>query len=380
MKQLLKKIFPILWLKKLFLIVNKVKAKTWDRLFFSSYDPAPHEVILYEQKNPFLELAIDLSPFPEPIRKGFSRWSNPEWTQNQYIIDIQSDQLFIEGKTGWGIIGKRQLIYLSLGFGYAPYVHKPSVAESIFSNRKVVRLDHVVSLRDTGEENYFHFYNDILPKIYLLQDHGRFEEETTLVVSDRLWTKKYFQQFLSLAGLTHLRWHVQGSEWIKANRATFCKPYTHTYTYFVRSAHVLLGTSIPQPPVRIFLIRTSGSHRFLENEDEVFNTLSPYKFIKVDAASLTLDQQVKLFQSATDVVAVHGAGITNVIFRKDQPLRILELFHAHEYLPFHYIMLAHLFGFHYQALQGRPGKKSGNGGFYLEPHLVKQYCESIFAS
>jgi len=87
-----------------------------------------------------------------------------------------------------------------------------------------------------------------------------------------------------------------------------------------------------------------------------------------------------LFSDASDVIAIHGAGISNIIFRKGHALRLLEIFHINDYLPFHYIMLASIFGFNYQALRGTQGEKSGTGGFYLNPQKIQEYCRLNFSN
>lgn len=376
-KLLVKKIFPIIFLKKLFLIYNKIKINTVDALFFSQYIFKQEEIILEESKNPFLELNIDLSKFPQSIQRGFSRWCNPAWTQDQYIVKLCKPVL-IEPKSGWGIFNKRKLIYYSLGFSRAPYVPKPSIFVLLFGRKKTRYLPSVISLRDTGEENYFHFYNDVLSKLIFLQAHLPSEMKSHIVVSDRLWNKKYFQFYLQNTWLKELNWHIQTDEWIKTDEVVFCKPFTHTVTHLTALAAMV---KIPMRKTRmqkIFLTRHRNSLRFIENEDEIFFILMKYGFEKVDASVLSFEDQVSMFSSVSDVVAVHGAGISNIIFKQNGPLRLLELFHDYEYLPFHYIMLAHMLRFDYFAIEGMKSSQHSRGGFRIDPRKIEEYCATVF--
>jgi hypothetical protein len=376
MKKVLKFIFPVLFLKKAFLIFNQVKGKTWDRILFSSYQPTINEIILFRSKNPFIELSIDTANFSDDVNDGFSRWLDPTWMQDEYIVEIQS-ATYIESSTGWGVCGSNKLIYYSLGFAKADYVKKPSFEQIFLKQRREKHLGKVISLRDTGEENYFHFYNDIIPKLLLLRDHNLLDYEANIVVAKKLWEKNYFQHALKSTWLGQLNWYVQGEEWVKTCHVIFCKPYTHTKHYLSELVSLLR----PNPPVgsgRIFLTRPSGSFRYIENENEILEILNHYGFQKLDTTNLDLTQQIEIFSSASDLVSVHGAGITNIIFREGATMRILELFHKNEYLPFHYVMLANIFGYKYNAIRGEKGKKSSDGGFYVDPWKLEAYCKSVY--
>ncbi len=373
MKATLKKIFPILWLRKTAFWINTLKIKVLDPLLFKEYVPAPDEILLHENKNPFLELNIDTTAFTPNVQKGFARWNDPSWTQDQYIVEIKDKTVRIDPQRGWGIVGKNKLIYFSLGFARAPYVRKPTLTQA--STSKTIILAKVVSLRDTGEENYFHVYNDILPKLFLLRDHNLLDDSVTIVVSKGLWEKEYFQTLKNKSWLKDLNWHVQQDEWIETNHVIFCKAYTHTKKYLQEIAAIL--KPLPTDSQRIMLTRSRTSLRFIENEDEVFSILKSYGFHKVETTGMSLQQQAEIFARASHVVAIHGAGITNIIYRQHE-LHVLELFHYNEYLPFHYIMLARIFGFEYAAVRGQHGQQAAVGGFYIDPKEIEAYCKAVF--
>jgi hypothetical protein len=377
MKQILKRIFPVIFLKNLFLIFNKLKANTLDRLLFTEYFPLKEEILLLEEKNPFLEFGIDTSRFTNDVKEGFSRWSNPEWKQDQFIIQIKQKDVFIEGRTGWGIVERNKLIYFSLGFARAPHVHKPDIYKTFLRQRVEVRLPLVISLRDTGEENYFHFYNDIVPKLFLLQEFRYFNAEAYLLVSKRLWEKPYFQSFIDMAEMVKLKWYVQDKEWIRSNHVIFCKPYTHTKKYLDDIVNLTKSNKARGLERKIYLTRKAASLRYIENEREIYSILASYGFERIEAETLSLQDQIDIFRNTADLIAVHGAGLINMIFRRGASLRVLELFHWNDYLPFHYVMVAQIFGFQYDAVRGTSGSESRLGGFYIDPVKIKKYCENL---
>ena len=66
-------------------------------------------------------------------------------------------------------------------------------------------------------------------------------------------------------------------------------------------------------PKKLFLTRRDASSRRLINEHEVLSLLSGHGFEAVSLETVPLSDQIELFTNATHVVAVHGAGLTNLI-------------------------------------------------------------------
>jgi hypothetical protein len=75
---------------------------------------------------------------------------------------------------------------------------------------------------------------------------------------------------------------------------------------------------------RIYISRPKTVGRYLINEDEVLEALTPFGFVAYTLENLSLSDQVKLFSQAEIVVSAHGAGLTNMIFA--QNLIVIELF------------------------------------------------------
>lgn len=362
--QILKSIFPVLYLKRVFLYYNKFKIKTWDRFFYPKFlvkDYNEHKL-----KNPFLELEVNIDEFSEQVKDKLKIWRNTEWTQDQYLFFFKNPG-FIDPKTGWALTDNCELIYPSLGFASAPHVRKPSIWGLYIRKPEVIRIKKVISLRDTGEENYFHFFNDVLAKLFYLMEHKVEIADYEIVISKSLNNKKYFQLVKNHSLFNELRWFVQSDEWIYFNEAIFCKPFTHTRKYFDKAVDLLLVDSEHEFEKRIFLTRAKSSLRFVENMEEIKPLLLKFRFEIVDTSTLTTEEQISLFENCRYLVAIHGAGITNIIFRRDQQLSVLEIIHPNPYIPFHYIMLARMYNFPYDVLLGEKGRSSNRGGFVVNP-------------
>lgn len=379
-KSILKKIIPVKILKNAFLTINQIKIATLDKFLFPEQIILPQEFLVREEKNPFLELAIPTSQFEEKIRKKFLLWMDPSWKQDQYFLYYKNAAL-IDPETGWAITSDHCLIYASLGFSRAPYVHKPSLFETYFRKKEIVNIDKVISLRDTGEENYFHFYNDILPKLFFIEDKSYQLSNFTIVVSEKLFKKEFFQFFWKNTRLKDLTWHIQQKEWICFKEAIFCKPYTHTRKYLDLSVRLTLrGNKFSQKDRRIFLTRSKNSLRFIENVEEIKPLLELHQFEIIDTADLTIQQQIHLFNSCRYLISIHGAGLTNIIFRQGSAMDILEIMPPSHYIPFHYIMLAHQYGYNYNVMLGEKGELKNYGGFRVDPKEFIVHLQNLISS
>jgi capsular polysaccharide biosynthesis protein len=72
-------------------------------------------------------------------------------------------------------------------------------------------------------------------------------------------------------------------------------------------------------------------------------------FTAIDPAALPWEDQVLALRDCRLLVGVHGAGMTNFIFRGHQPLSVVEIFPPAK-VPPHYYWLATLFGHRYTPI------------------------------
>lgn len=82
-------------------------------------------------------------------------------------------------------------------------------------------------------------------------------------------------------------------------------------------------------PERIYVTRKNAKYRKVVNEDEVIQLLTRYGFSVVDFDVLSFWGQVAQMQAAKYIVAVHGAGVANIVFANPET-KILELLHEYK--------------------------------------------------
>jgi capsular polysaccharide biosynthesis protein len=298
------------------------------------------------------------------------------WPQEDFILDWDLP-CTIEPRYGWAFTGFNTLIYESLSFSRTDHQRKPSLM-SYWLRKDVLKLDHAISLRDTGEENYFHFFNDVLSKLYWLKQHGVDISSIPVIVSERLWSKSYFQGYVGMSqALQTIQWVVQDLQYIECERVYFVKAPTHHPDLWASIFNTIPNLH-SSSAVRVFITRKKLRLRYLKNIDEILKVCQNFGFAIIDTEELSFEEQADLFSRANVIVGIHGAGLTNMFFRKGD-CKILEIFPSLNlgYLPFHYIMLAKMRGFKYNAIIGSEESGDTSGGFTLKPSMFEEAIKGI---
>lgn len=229
----------------------------------------------------------------------------------------------------------------------------------------------VVVLTAAGGETYFHWLFDVLPRLDLLRRSGVPLDgaERYLVNSLRM---PFQRESLERLGIPPSR--VLESEKVPDLRAgRLVVPSlpgmsgnpTRRACEFLRTAF-LQGREDGRDarPRRVYVSRARARGRRIVNEGEVLAVLGRFGFETVELESLSFAQQVELFASADQVVAPHGAGLSNLVFCGPRT-KVLELF-SPSYVNVCYWALSDLVGAEYRYLLGE-GEPPPD---FVDPHLV----------
>lgn len=376
LKKLLKQYLPLPLLRQVQLEYNKLRIKTLDKLLFPEQFLRPADFIIRRDDHPFRLYRPITAHLDERLRKQFEQ-DNVDWTQDEYLL-VYDQPCIIEPRHGWALSSHNKLIYPSLGFSRVPYLAKPDTKVKTLRSAPLEEYAELVSLRDTGEENYYHFYNDIITKLFFLEEQLHISPDVPLLISKKLYERAYFQYFLAHPYLRDRHWVVQDQQYIRSRRTYFCKPLTHTPHYYQRILTMVQPGDLADtmaPERRLFITRGPQRLRFIENNAEVAAACAEYGFETIDFDEIPLPLQIRAMSQAHYVVGIHGAGLTNILFRGRQPLGILEIYPPATYFPFHYVLMANQLGYQYDGLIGQPGTKTYSGGFQVNVEELRQRLE-----
>jgi capsular polysaccharide biosynthesis protein len=264
-----------------------------------------------------------------------------------------------------------------------PYHHqskRPSVLKAIAARNggsNILELDRVISFRDVHETNYFHCINDVLTKIPLLRTIGSID--VPVVVGTMLYHKPFFQAMLPSLKAAGIDIIDHGQRFIRAKEVVYCKAMPCSAEHIAAVLQLLRDPAQEATPVEhrmVFLTRRPGTAngRVPANGAAVEAMMADLGFEVIDTASMPWSDQVALFRNVRHLVALHGAGLTNMIFRTGQPMSVLEIFPG-DSLPPHYYWLALANGFKYH---GHIAEKSqADGTFALDIGALRDAVERL---
>ena len=244
----------------------------------------------------------------------------------------------------------------------------------------VVSLPAAISLRHLWEWNYFHFYNDVLGKLHLLDKAG-VSPDIPLVLGKYALELPFVQQIISRGELGRRRWIIQEDTFVRADTVYYCRTKE---TKRDRFGMILQLADVPTPnpnsQQRLFLTRSPKAKRQIENSEEALAVMREYGFESVDTDGMSIAQQMELFANVRYLIMVHGAGFTNMLYRQNAPLSILEL-HADNYLTRDPRDLAETFGHSYDELGGPAiGANPQHANYRIEPAELARRIEKLLAS
>ena len=167
-------------------------------------------------------------------------------------------------------------------------------------------------LTTRGNDNYYHFLLDVLPRLELLRRSGTTPDAYLVNRATR-----FQRDLLDHLGLTAER--CLGGEHVRADALvvpSLPDDQLRTPPWIVPwlRAQFLPGDIRP-PHRRLYVSRGQTKHtRRVENEAEVLAVLEPFGFEAVDPGALAPAEQVRAFAEAEYIVGPHGAGLTNLAF------------------------------------------------------------------
>lgn len=324
----------------------------------SFHPPKPHTI-----KNP-----------PPEVSESHREWRIPE--------------LFVATLADVELIGPNAVAVTSSGdYILENAVGKPemlvdSIIKSIYTGNIPIHTnssvefnsDPVVNLSGIQSQAFFHWFVDYLPKVRGIELYDKHYEVYPELLIPRN-PPRWLVSSLNLCGVPSEKINYREVSRCRVNSLVI--PSVPRYTSidsphggFTRSPQALkwvgerLTSNVEQPDLderRVFITRRSADSRRIINEEEIVNMLSEYEFTPVNLSTMSLHEQIKLFESATFVVAPHGAGLINMIYASE--LKILEIFG--EFVSSIYYKIAGGLGHEYALIQCDDAQ-SENGSSIVE--------------
>lgn len=201
-------------------------------------------------------------------------------------------------------------------------------------------------LASTAGNNYFHWLFDILPRYELLSDQSI---DAYYVANEN----RFQQAYLLKAGIPPHRIinagkhnHIQAKTLFVPSLPGNTGNPTPRSCQFLRSISGCEKWSGGKR--RIYLTRNDGGRRRIINENEITPLLEHYGFEYIAPATLSVEQQIRLFAEAEVIIGPHGAALSNLVYA-NPGTRVIEFF-SPDYVNVCYWALADLCQLEYYYL------------------------------
>lgn len=243
--------------------------------------------------------------------------------------------------------------------------HEPAYIKFVpdVSNTEPYKIPgRVVVLAQPAHGNYYHYMYEILGRLLLIEFQGI--EYDWLYIQ---YYKPFMKELLQLWGVDFSKvvqpfdqtYYIEADELIIPSMIiNTCFEHEPEFGGYLRPDIVIkirdrLVSAADRYPTtqnyakKIFISRKDGK-RNVPNEDEIFELFKTRGFVRYELGKLSVIEQIKLFQQADIVVAIHGAGCFNMIFCKPET-KFVELFQTLRDATFSF--LAQSIGINYSVVQ-----------------------------
>ncbi|MGC3940417.1 glycosyltransferase 61 family protein [Roseobacter sp. EG26] len=191
-------------------------------------------------------------------------------------------------------------------------------------------IDAGIMLSGTASNAFGHWLPEFLPKLQFLERHPEFRHLPLIVDADM--PQSHFDYLTCIAPNDLLK--MPAGTGLHCQRLIYAPPPTFfpvhlkphnipqheicpiapaTYRYLKRKVEEKLGVH-PQSGGKYYLTRRNMKWRRLRNDAEIAGLAGKYGFETVEIERLSFKEQVRLFQSATDIIAPNGSSMQGIIF------------------------------------------------------------------
>ncbi len=214
--------------------------------------------------------------------------------------------------------------------------------------RRSVTLGKGLLIFNSWSFGYFHWMTEAVPRLYLSRD---FLGSHTLIlprVDNRIWNKEssiksfikkgsdlnwddgFLHDSLSVFNISKIDW-IEPTSLLKVRELRLQTSlavsgnYNEKVMKELRQLYQRHYHCRDQTPIRnVYITRRLAERRTVENEEDVQSLLIDHNYEVVDMDQLTFGKQVELMFETRNLVGLHGAGLTNMMFMQEGS-KILEL-------------------------------------------------------
>jgi|GEM_PF-1812984 len=180
----------------------------------------------------------------------------------------------------------------------------------------------VVSILDHWSHEYFHWFFDALPRLMLARrEFGRFH-----LVLARRYQRPYILHCLQALGVNEVSF-LERKTCVRLpllHLPSFNGPHNYHRPEMLKEIRKAFIPAGAKGTRRLYISRAKARYRKVLNEEALWQLLEQHGFERVIAEELSPGEQIALFNQASVILGLHGAGFTNLLFMP-RPGLVVEL-------------------------------------------------------
>jgi len=275
-----------------------------------------HREIILNSMSPGFDAPPPKVLHKDLIPEGVHNAMLPAWTRGTFQPHpLHIVRLFDVYLTGEGLLFDREKNLISESVTqYEPAAIAEAHRRVVEAGEPRTEWGSCILLRKRGDSNYGHWMIELLPKLWAAEDLFDIDDCVIPKRSGAMEAVMKTALRLSSNGPHGLIEHSD-SEVIFFKQLLFVEGLTSHGLYmsplvFAKTDKLVKSTVETK---KIFVSRR-GAARDLANEDDVIASLMAASFEVVHPGAMSLEEQATTFSSASHVVGVMGAGLTNIMF------------------------------------------------------------------
>jgi hypothetical protein len=245
------------------------------------------------------------------------KYHNEKWFHNEIIV--RAEYATVEPQYAYAVDGLSTIIGASIRTRNNLPSPIPMLKAKLLGERK--KLPKAILFDGSMGGNYFHLLSDVLHKLFLLEEHTSLD--CPVLVGNAVWNKTFFQYLIKETKFSKYDWQLVEQP-IQAEELWIARPLPYDKKYWCRTKELFIEKDVELEARNAIFINRKGT-RHITNFKEIEPILSKHNISVVDPGSMNLNEQAQLFNSATHVIGIHGAGMTNMVFTNHQKVKALEL-------------------------------------------------------
>jgi hypothetical protein len=200
---------------------------------------------------------------------------------------------------------------------YEGYYKFRYLFKNILVNKKEIldRSTPYLLVTDLWSPGHFHWFCDVIPRLLCIKDRTK---DFVLLLPDTSYIRKIALESLGLLGIVFKNiLLMKEGRFYKTKNLYFVSRVTASGRMdpqLMQKARELFGYKGPGGNQRIYISRNKARFRKVLNEQALSGILKQYGFEIIHTENLSLSEQMSLFSSASVLMGIHGAGLTNCVF------------------------------------------------------------------